>query len=185
MFASGRLDMETTWSGLPLSVSMAKLTLISLNVRGLCAPGKRYNLFRELDRLRADIVFLQETHLTHTTSVKLFFPNYLTWYYSLIDVHKSKGVAIGFRRGTLFTFDSMISDPLGRFLFIKGNLGNMPCTLATLYAPNRDQTSFVTTTLKKLTEFARGCVLLSGDFNVPLEPFLDTSLGKSCISHRA
>lgn len=93
-------------------------------------------------------------------------------------------MAIGFRRGTSFTFDSMVSDPLGRFLFIRGNLGNMPCTLAKLYAPNRDQAGFVATTLKILADFARGCVLLSGDFNVPLEPPLDTSLGKSCISHR-
>lgn len=83
---------------------------------------------------------------------------------------KQKGVAIGFRRGTSFTFDSMVSDPSGRFPFIRGNLGNMPCTLATLYAPNRDQAGFVATTLKKFADFAQGCVLLSGDFNVPLEP---------------
>lgn len=62
--ASDQIGSEASMCGFPLSVPMAKLTLISLNVRGLYAPGKRHNLFREMDRLRADIVFLQETHHT-------------------------------------------------------------------------------------------------------------------------
>lgn len=106
------------------------------------------------------------------------------WYYSLSDVLKAKGVAIGFRRGTAFTMESMLSDPFGRFLFLRGSLGRMPCTLATVYAPNRDQAGFITTTLKKLRDFARGCVLLAGDFNAPLEHILDTSQGRSSISHK-
>lgn len=60
----------------------------------------------------------------------------------------------------------------------------MPCTLATRYAPNHDQASFIAATLKKLGDFARGCIVLAGDFNTPLEPLQDTSQGSSCISHR-
>lgn len=157
---------------------------LSLNVRGLHAPGKRHNLYRELDRLRGDIVFLQETHLTHTTSVKLFSPQYPVWYYSLSEIHKAKGVAIGFRGGVSFKMESMLSDPTGRFLFLRGNPGGMLCTLAILYAPNRDQASFIASTLKKLRNFARSCVILAGDFNTPLEPSIDTSQGKSCISQK-
>lgn len=160
---------------------MAMTKLVSINVLGLYAPGKRHDLYRELGRLRGDIVFLQETHLTHTTSLKLFSHQFPTWYYSLSDVHKAKGVAIGFRRGTLFTLDSMVIDPLVRCLFLKGSLGGLPCTLA-IYAPNRDQVSFITTTFQKLSEFAHGCVLLAGDFNSPVDPLMDTSLSRSCIS---
>lgn len=59
---------------------MASLNLISLNVRGLHAPGKQHTLFRELKRLKGDVVFLQETHLTHTTGVKLYDLLFPTWY---------------------------------------------------------------------------------------------------------
>lgn len=115
--------------------------------------------------------------------MKLFSKRYPTWYYSLSDIHKAKGVAIGLSCNTAFKLDKMLRDPMGRFLFLKGSLGSMPCTLANLYAPNRDQAGFLTTTLKKLRDFAQGCVLLAGDFNVPLEPCIDTSKGRSSISH--
>lgn len=124
----------------------------------------------------------------HTTSVKLFSHQFPTWYYSLADVHKVKEVAIGFRRGTSFILDSMVSDPLGRYLFLRGSLGGgMPCTLATLYSPNRDQASFIDSTLTKLTDFAQGCVLLAGDFNLPIDPLLlnlDAKLYAKVIANR-
>lgn len=94
-------------------------------------------------------------------------------------------MAIGFRRDTSFALESMLSDSAGRFLFLRGSLGGMPCTLATLYAPNRNQAGFIATTLKRLKDFARRCILLAGDFNNPLEPLLDTSQGRSSISHKS
>lgn len=93
-------------------------------------------------------------------------------------------MTIGFRRGTAFLLDTMLCDPAGRFLFLRGSLGSMPCTLVTLYAPNHDQAGFIVITLKKLREFARGCILLSGDFSAPLEPVLDTSKERSSISYK-
>lgn len=140
---------------------MATTKLISLNVRGLHAAGKRHTLYRELKRMQGDIIFLQETHLTHTTWVKLYAHDYPTWHYSLSDVSKAKGVAIGFRRGTSFNVDGFLADPFGRFLFLRGSLGNLPCTLANLYAPNQGQEHFIATTLNKLKEFA-GCIIMGG-----------------------
>lgn len=163
---------------------MATINRISLNVRGLHAPGKRHSLYRELKRLRGDIVFLQETHLTHTTPVKLYAHHYPTWYYSLSDVTKAKGVAIGFRTGSSFTLEDTLVDPFGRFIFLKGSLGNLPCTLANVYASNQGQASFLTSTLSKPRDFSHGCIVLAGDFNTPMEPSLDTSQGRSSIPHR-
>lgn len=163
---------------------MATTKLISLNVRGLHAAGKRHSLYRELLRMQGDIIFLQETHLTYTTSVKLYAHQYPIWYYSLSDISKAKGVAIGFRRGTSFIVDDFLADPSGRFLFIRGSLGDFSCTLANLYAPNQGQANFMAATLTKLQNFARECIILRGHLNIPLEPILDTSQGKSCIPHR-
>lgn len=78
----------------------------------------------------------------------------------------------------------MLSDPMGRFLFLRGSLGCTPCTLATLYAPNHDQASYIAATLSKLRDFTRGCILLAEDFNTPLEPPFDTSQGSSSITNK-
>lgn len=97
---------------------------------------------------------------------------------------KPKGVAIGFRKGFSFALEDTLVDPFGRFLFLRGSLGSLPCTFANLYAPNQGQASFLSATLNKLRDFARGCIVLAGDFNILLEPLLDPSQGKSSISHR-
>lgn len=59
---------------------LATVNIVSLNVRGLYASGKWHNLFRELKWLQCDIVSLQETDLTHTTSTKTI----LTWVSSMV-----------------------------------------------------------------------------------------------------
>lgn len=42
------------------------VTFVAINVKGLKVPEKRAQVLRECWRMRADIVFLQETHFTHT-----------------------------------------------------------------------------------------------------------------------
>ena len=41
---------------------MANLKIVTLNVNGITQKLKRQNIFSYLRTLRADIVFLQETH---------------------------------------------------------------------------------------------------------------------------
>lgn len=116
---------------------------------------------REPKCFQGDIVVLEETHLTYTTLVKLFSPTFQTWHYSLLDV--SKTIGFGFHKGTSFTLETSLVDDCGRYIFIKGTLGNLPCTLANIYAPNRDQAEFLSPMLSNLKDFAHGCIILSGD----------------------
>lgn len=98
--------------GGPFVNTMAKVNMIYFNVRGLHAPGKRHNLFRERNCLQGDIV-LQETHTTY-----FFSPSYPIWYYSLLDVSKAKGVAIIFHGGTSFSYENALVDECGRNIFL-------------------------------------------------------------------
>ncbi|CAH2329350.1 Hypothetical predicted protein, partial [Pelobates cultripes] len=41
---------------------------------------------------------------------------------------------------------------------------------------------FLKSTLAKLNDFSEGILVLGGDFNVPLDPILDSSTGHSSIS---
>lgn len=72
-------------------------------------------------------------------------------------------------------------DKEGRFAFIKGLIGDVQLTLATIYAPNEHQDTFLRRTLSKLSDFREGLLILGGDFNIPLIPAVDTSSGTSSI----
>lgn len=62
-------------------------------------------------------------------------------------------------------------------MLIKGLIGKVLVTLATVYAPNDRQDIFIHKTLTKLMDFTEGHLILGGDFNVPLSPAVDTSSG--------
>lgn len=163
---------------------MATLKLISYNVRGLNVAAKRHQTFRELKQAACSIAFLQETHLTHTTPVKLTSPHFPQWYCSLSDTNKAKGVAIGFSRSISFRLSDMLADDSGRFLFLQGFIGNTQCTLANVYCPNQNQPTFFSQILTKLSHFAKGLIILAGDINMSLDPTIDTSQGRSNISFK-
>lgn len=54
------------------------------------------------------------------------------WLYGDSITKKAKGVAIGMARDTQFTLRERLVDPEGRFLFLKGKLYNIECTLANI-----------------------------------------------------
>lgn len=67
--------------------------------------------------------------------------------------------------------------------FLKFRLWNRVYTIANFYIPNYDQITAITQYLHLLTEFAEGTILVGGDFNMVLEPQLDTSSQQSNISY--
>lgn len=166
------------------TLTMTTLNIFSYNVRGLNHASKRHQVLRKLKQVSCSIAFLQETHLTHTTSVRLFSPQFPKWYYSLSDTNKAKGVAIGFGGNVSFQLEEMLADTHGRFLFLRSSIGSTQCTLANIYCPNHNQPSFMSQVLTKLAAFAKGITILAGDINMPLDPIMDTSQGRANISFK-
>lgn len=70
-------------------------------------------------------------------------------------------------------------------MFLKATVGEIEVTLATLYAPNDHQETFISKMLGRLTEFTTGHLIVGGDLNIPLVPAEDTSSGVSSVSFRA
>lgn len=68
-----------------------------------------------------------------------------------------------------------MSDPDGRYIFLKGNIGNKIFTLANIYCPNKNPIAFFGQVLTKLTRFREGEVVLVGDLNFCLDPGLDST----------
>lgn len=90
---------------------MSGLNIISYNVRGLNSPIKCANIVGELKFLKPEVVLLQETHLFLGKSQRILSRDYPT--------RGAKGVAIGFAKDVRFTLEERMTDPEGRFLFLK------------------------------------------------------------------
>ena len=154
---------------------MVIVNILSYNVRGLNSPEKRKKILKEISYLKADLTFLQETHLSHASNIRLYSKSHPTWYYADSPGRKSKGVAIGISRGLGFALESRMVDPEGRYLFLRGKIGDEDLTLVNIYSPNERQVDFLGKVLGKLMEFKKGGVILAGDLNLCLDPKVDTT----------
>lgn len=67
-----------------------------------------------------------------------------------------KAVAIGFARGVRLTLEERMVDHKGRYLFLRGRLCDMDCTLANIYCPNKNPIKYLKAVMEKLMEFEKG-----------------------------
>lgn len=89
---------------------MSMFKIVSCNVRGLNAPTKRFNILRKLKYLKADVVLVQETHISQDSNLKISSYNFPIWYYGDSPTKRAKGVAIGFARGVRFSLEERMVD---------------------------------------------------------------------------
>lgn len=151
---------------------------VSWNVKGLGHVIKRAKVFSHLKSLCADIIFLQETHIKHTSKGKLK----VGWVDQLYEANfstKARGVAILIRKNIPFIKSSVINDPNGRFVIVAGTLNSVPTTLVNLYAPNFDNPDFFQKVFNMIPDFFSTNVIIGGDFNCVLDPLLDKQFSKS------
>lgn len=138
-------------------------------------------VLHDLKRMRVDVAFLQETHFRDDRLPLLrnrYFP--LTYHATNIFA-KSKGVSITISGKVPWKCSDTLVDAGGRCLFLKGTIGVVRVTLATIYAPSVQQDLLLRNTLAKLMDFTEGELILGSDVNVPLVPSVDTSLSSSSI----
>lgn len=117
-------------------------TVIFLNCRGLNTPEKRTSLLRELKKRNPQVSFLQETHFRTSQIPNLtntFFP---TAFHATAPTSKTKRVFILMHKETPFELHQQLSDPEGRYLFLKGILAGRPITFANVYFPISSQITF-------------------------------------------
>lgn len=150
------------------------LQLISWNVKGLGSLVKRGNVFKHLKSLSADIIFLQETHIKTAMQHRLKC-NWVSQIYQSPFTSHACGVAILFRKNIPFQVTSVNNDPLGRYLLVSGTINLFSLTLLNIYGPNTDETNFFRKVFDLLPDDSDSKILIAGDFNCCLDPFLDRS----------
>lgn len=158
---------------------MDELHIVSLNVKGLNVPEKCRMLQNDMKRMKADIVLLQETHFRENAFPILKNRFYPTVYHSTYSETKSRGVSIQISARVPWSLLDIRTDPMGRYLFLKGMIGEVKVTIANLYAPNCQQDVFTRKHLKLLQTFSEGQLIMGGDLNTALIPSEDTSAGIS------
>lgn len=161
-------------------VKNADLTFCTWNVKGVNEPVKRGKVLSYLKSLNANIIFLQETHLKNVAHNKLKCRWINQVYHSTLSA-KIRGVAILIKKDTPFKHNTTIADKNGRYVLVTGELYTTPITLLNIYGPNQDDPEFYRKVFSLIPDIPNSNLIIGGDFNLVLDPYLDKSLSKKTI----
>lgn len=151
------------------------IKILSINTNGLNHPAKRASLWRTATKLSCQIICAQETHFQADRTPTHTHRDFPTVFTASCD-KKRKGVLIAVHKSLDFQVFNKVADPNGRFLIMVCSIEGFTMTLASIYAPNIHQTRFFNRTLKKIRSVQKGPLLLCGDFNIPPDRNMDTSV---------
>lgn len=160
------------------------LKFVSWNCKGINSPVKRTKVLNHLHHLGGQIIFLQETHFKPSLNPRIRCRWIGQSYYSSFH-KKSRGVAILINKTIPFISNSVISDPNGRYLIVCGTLYGNPLVLTNVYAPNWDDSSFFRHVISNIPDMTSKCLIMGGDFNCWLSPYLDRSSTKPTTASKA
>ena len=124
-----------------MALDSRALRLASWNVKGLNETLKTCRVLDHLAALKADVIFIQETHLLQTETRKLK-RGWLDKTFHSTFTSKSRGVSILVRKNIPFALDRTVTDPNGRFVAVTGKLAELPVIMISVYAPNWDDDNF-------------------------------------------
>lgn len=153
---------------------MNSLKFVTWNIRGIGSQAKRLKVLNHINKLQADICLLQETHTSESDCHKLRTPQF-NQIFSAHFNSRQRGVAILIHKNISFINNNTITDPEGRFIIINITIHNTPTTIACIYGPNKDDSSFFHTFFTSLSNLSDSPIIIGGDFNTVLNPSLDRS----------
>ena len=118
------------------SITEYKLSVLTLNVRGLNNSIKRRKLFHWFENIKADIILLQETFCTSKTA-NIMKSNWKgAMFNSCTDSNHSRGVAVLFKENLDIKILDTHSSPDGRNLLVNFEFQNNIFSVVSVYAPN-------------------------------------------------
>lgn len=161
------------------------LKCLSLNVKGLNLPKKGPKSCHPFPNTRHTSCSCKRPSSVRMPYLKLSNHIYWTAIHATNPDSKTKGVSILIFKHANFQLCDSLIDPEGRYIFLKGSYASKLITLANLYCLNDHQIAFFRKICDLFASFQTGIILLGGDFNVPLNPLLDSSMGTSTLTYKA
>ena len=159
------------------------IKLNSFNCRGLRNRQKRLNVFLWLKKYHSGITLLQETHATNDDEKEWV----KDWEGQIVFSHgtsTSRGVAILIPSNLQMSFNIITTfrDLTGRILLIECNIETNRYVIVNIYAPTKDmqkkQLDFLNDLKDALDNFSDKTLIIGGDFNTCLDPYVDKKGGK-------
>ena len=141
------------------------LKILSLNVRGLGTPAKRFVVLRELERLNYDLFLLQETHVSTkrlADEIARSWPGQCFWSFGR---GKSAGVALFVSPSFSGQISRFLFDSDGRVFSALVLLGSLSFNVVNIYAPNTVSERKIF--FERLHDYfiSNGSRIIAGDFN--------------------
>ena len=129
----------------------------------------------ELKKEKAQIIFLQETHLTQIEHDKLKRYGYRNLYYSSYKGGCRRGVVTLISNMIQFDCEKELKDKEGRYIIVMGRLENEPVTLINIYAPPESDKKIFKSLFDVIAAEAEGILIGGGDLNVIMNDNMDTT----------
>ena len=149
------------------------ITFCSMNCWGLGDCKKRKDVFNYLRSKRFSVYFLQDTHFVKDKELLIR----AEWGFEGIfncNSSQSRGVAILLNNNFEFKIHSIFRDNNGNLLIVDLTICNQRLTLVNIYGPNTDNPSFYKLILQRLKLLNNTSHILGGDWNLALNPYIDT-----------
>ena len=151
------------------------VSIFSQNCQGLNNMQKRRDLFQYIRTRKYNIACLQDVHIDRDmlSYVKS------EWGYNLV---------LSAKEGTIASRDTMIwinnnfpcdigrtlLDSNGNFIIMELKMSDKTLTLSSIYGPNDDRPQFNKNLRKNISDFSNDNVVICGDWNLVLDPDMDT-----------
>lgn len=131
--------LERTYTPTPPPPNMANREPKTSNLN---TPEKLSQLLSNMWSMKADIIFLQETHFCSKKIPNLANRFYPHSYHSTSPFSKSKQVSVLLSKKAPIQISDSLIENQGRFVFLKGTFRNKTITLANIYSSNWLQVPF-------------------------------------------
>ena len=150
------------------------IKVLSANCQGLRNQEKKIDVLTYFKENKVNILCLQDTHLIENDipELKKLWDGEI---YLSGSKTNSRGVAIFLNNNFEHKVLSLKSDKNGNFLKIVLKLSSIIINLITLYGPNKDSPGFFHEIENMLQEENADYNIICGDFNLVLNPELDTN----------
>ena len=149
------------------------LKILSLNCRGLRNKTKRYDVMNYLKNLKAEIICLQDTHLTESD-----WNDCRNLWDGEVILHgertNARGVAILINNTLEYQIKRIEKDGQGNAIILYLQIQDISLRLLNIYGPNTDDLTFYNNVNQEIIENEEDYILWCGDFNMCLNPALDS-----------
>lgn len=148
--------------------------IISFDVNGVLNPIKRSKILSKLKKEKAQIAFLQETHMSQSEHAKLQRLGFRQVFSSSFKSGHKRGVAILISNAIVYEHISETIDEGERFIKITGTIEGSMITLLNVYVPPGSDWLLYKHVFDLMVN-SQGLIICGGDFNIRSNPVLDSS----------